>query len=253
MVKEYIESKKKEKDILIMTHLVAGYPSFDDSYRLVETMVSAGVDLIEIQIPFSDCVADGKVILNANYSSLNKGTTPDMCFEFSKRVTSKFNIPFIFTTYYNIIYAYGIHDFFKKAKECGIKGIITADLPPEEADDYISECKNNAIAPIFMISPSTSEERMRYIDNYSNGFIYATARKGVTGKHTDFSDGITLYLSKAKNNIKLPLAVGFGISEKSDLDFLKGKADIAVIGTKTIKVFEEEGLKGVENFIKSLK
>ncbi|MCP4694685.1 MAG: tryptophan synthase subunit alpha [Desulfobacterales bacterium] len=253
MLESYIRERLKQKEILLMTHIVIGYPDFEESFRIVEAMAAAGVDLMELQIPFSEPIADGPVILRANQASLAGGARVKRCFEFARKVNQAFDIPFLFMTYYNILFKYGVERFAGAMAEAGLKGAIVPDLPPEEGRDYLDAMDRGDQAPIFIFSPSTPMERMTYIASRGRGFIYCVARKGVTGAETSFSRELDAYLDRCRRASDLPLALGFGVKEKADVDFLKGKVDIAVIGTRTIQVVEEEGVQGVERFIRGLR
>ncbi len=252
MLKNYIQNKLKEKEILLMTHIVMGYPSFEESYKTVEAMVSSGVDIMELQIPFSEPIADGPVILRANQMSLAGGTTVKKCIDFAEKVCSDFDIPFLFMSYYNIVFKYGVKNFAEKMASINIKGAIVPDLPPEEGNDYMDAMKKNSLAPIFIFSPATPDERMEKISGLASGFIYCVARKGVTGLNTSFSNNLDEYLARCRNATELPLALGFGVRAKEDIYFLKGRVDIAVVGTQTIRVLDKEGVSGVREFIKEL-
>ncbi len=253
MLQNYINEKRKEKDILLMTHIVIGYPDISTSMKIVETMVNSGVDIMELQIPFSEPIADGPTILHANHIALKNGITTEDCFKFAKEVSTNFNIPFVFMTYYNIPFKYGVKNFISQMKENGIKGSIIPDLTPEEGEEYITEMKNNLLAPIFIFTPTSNDERLKLISKFADGFIYCVARKGITGQKTDFNNDLINYINRCKNFTKLPLALGFGIKEKEEIDFLKGKVDIAVIGTQSIKVYEEKGINGLKEYLENLK
>lgn len=253
MPESYLLSRLREKDILLMTHIVLGYPSFEDSFRIIEAMVAAGVDLMELQIPFSEPIADGPVILRANHSALKGGATVEDCLDFAKKVTGAFDIPFLIMSYYNIPFKYGVERFVTAMAERGLRGAIIPDLPPEEGRDYLKSMQEHDLAPILIFSPTTPFERMEYLSIYSRGFIYCVARKGVTGENTKFSESLAEYLSRCRRATSLPLALGFGVKEKADIDFLKGKVDIAVIGTQTIRLMEEKGIGSVGDFIRSLR
>ena len=248
----YLKNRLAEKEILLMTHIVLGYPSFDDSFRIIEAMVAAGVDLMELQIPFSEPTADGPVIVRANQRALESGATVKDCMNFAATVTQSFDIPFLIMGYYNIAFKYGVEPFAAAMSNCGLRGAIIPDLPPEEGRDYLKAMQQHGLAPILIFAPTTSPERMQYIASCGSGFIYCVARKGVTGENTTFSEDLTGYLEQCRRNTSLPLALGFGIKEKSDIDFLKGKADIAVIGSQTIRIMEQQGIAAVGNFIQSV-
>ena len=252
MIEAYIKDRLKKKEILLMTHIVMGYPSFDAAYDIVEQMVASGVDLMELQIPFSEPMADGPVILKANQHALDNGSTVQKCFEFARRVTLDFPIPFLFMTYANIPFKYGMKKFSDQMARVNLKGAIVPDLPPEEGADYLGAMKKNGLDPIYIFSPETCDRRLAYLSSVASGFVYCLARKGVTGKKTAFSQDLTAYLARCRRATQLPLAVGFGVKDRADVSYLKGKADIAVIGSQTIRTVEEKGVGAVNDFIRSL-
>ena len=252
MLESYIRNRLEEKDILLMTHIVLGYPSFDDNMRIIEIMVDAGVDLMELQIPFAEPTADGPVIVRANQEALKGGVTVKDCFEFVEKVTRTFDIPFLIMSYYNILFRFGVKRFVNVMSNCGLRGAIIPDLTPEEGRGYLDAMVDRDLAPILIFSPATSLERMGYIASAAEGFIYCVARKGVTGENTDFSEELATFLTRCRQGTSLPLALGFGVKEKAHIDFLKGRADIAVIGSQTIRVMEQKGMASVGEFIRSL-
>lgn len=253
MLESYIRKRLKTKDILLMTHIVMGYPCFEESMKVVEQMVDAGVDMMELQIPFSEPMADGPVILKANQDALKRGARVSRCFDFAKEVAQKFEIPFLFMSYYNILFKYGVAEFAEKTSEIGLKGAIVPDLPPEEGHDYASAMKKNSLCPIYIISPATPDKRMTYLASLGSGFIYCVARKGVTGRQTEFSVDLENYLKQCRRVVNLPLAVGFGVKNRADVNYLKGRADIAVIGSETIRVVNHHGPGAVGSFLKTLR
>ena len=253
VLESYLKKKLDEKEILLMTHIVIGYPSFDDSLRLIEAMVASGVDLMELQVPFSEPTADGPVIVHANQKALRAGATVKDCLTLAESAARRFDIPFLLMSYYNIPFKYGTDRFVTAMSRGGLRGAIIPDLPPEEGRAYLDAMHAHNLAPILIYSPTTSADRMRTIAASGSGFIYCVARKGVTGENTDFSDELAGYLQKCRRSTSLPLALGFGIKEKADIDFLKGKAEIAVIGSQTIRVMEQKGVASVGEFISSLR
>jgi tryptophan synthase alpha chain len=253
MLESQLRAKLRERDILLMTHIVIGYPSFDESFRVIESMVAAGVDLMELQIPFSEPIADGPVILHANQRSLARGATVAKCLDFAREAAQTFPIPFLFMSYYNILFKHGVERFAAAMAERGLHGAIVPDLPPEEGRDYLSAMEAHNLAPIFIYSPTTSSQRMEYLASFARGFVYCVARKGVTGLDTQFSDQLQSYLARCRAATRLPLALGFGVKDRSDVDYLKGKADIAVIGTQTIRLMDSEGIGAVGEFIRGLR
>ena len=253
MLENTLREVLTRKKILLMTHLVLGYPSFEVNREVIRQMVENGVDLIELQIPFSEPVADGPMILKANQQSIAKGAKVEQCLEFAGEITAEFHIPFLFMTYYNILYKYGLEKFINRAYDINIKGFIIPDLPPEEGKEYLEQVKRSGIAPIQIFAPTSSIERMQLLAGNGAGFIYCVARRGVTGKKTEFDQDFNEYMERCRSATSLPLAVGFGIRSKKEVDFLTGKADIAVIGTETIRLVDEKGADAVGPFIAGLR
>jgi len=252
MLESYIRNNLEKKDILLMTHIVLGYPSFDDNLRVIEVMVDAGVDLMELQIPFSEPSADGPVIVRANQEALKGGVTVKSCFEFIEKVTRTFDIPFLIMSYYDILFRFGVKRFVTVMSKCGLRGAIIPDLPPEGGQEYLDAMYDHDLAPILIFSPTISLDRMGSICSSARGFIYCVARKGVTGENTNFSEELAAFLTRCREATSLPLSLGFGVKEKAHIDYLKGKADIAVIGSQTIRVMEQKGIASVGDFIRSL-
>jgi tryptophan synthase alpha chain len=253
MLESYLERARRQKELLLMTHIVIGYPSLEASYDIVKAMVAGGVDLMELQIPFSEPIADGPVILKANQEALAQGITVGQCLDFAEKVAADFDIPFLVMTYYNILYKYGVERFAADLKKKGLRGAIVPDLPPEEGRDYLEAMAANDLAPIFIFAPTSNDERMRLIAEHARGFVYCVARKGVTGQQTQFSRELEAYLGRCRQATNLPLALGFGVKDRSDIQFLTGKADIAVIGTQTIRIVDEQGPGAVGPFIEGLR
>ena len=252
MLEQYIKDRLQQKDLLLMTHIVLGYPSYDDSMRLVEGMVEAGVDLMELQIPFSEPMADGPVILKANAEALKAGATMDKSLEMAEKITAAFDIPFLFMTYYNILFKYGVDDFVAKMNDINIKGAIIPDLAPEEGSDYLQAMQKHGLDPVHIFTPNSPMERKQYLNQHTSGFMYTVARKGVTGKNTQFDAELDGYLAECRQATDLPLALGFGVKTKADYEYIRGKADIAIIGSEAIRVMEDDGVDAVGPYIKSI-
>jgi tryptophan synthase alpha chain len=247
-----IRKRRETRDILLMTHIVLGYPSLDASRRIVEQMVEAGVDLMELQIPFSEPMADGPVILRANQQALQAGANVDRCFELAAQLARDFPIPFLFMTYYNIVWKRGHARFAEQTRAAGLQGVIVPDLPFEEGHEMLAAFEAEKLAPVFIYAPNTSDARMQAIAQRARGFVYCVARKGVTGATTHF-DELDTYLARCRRATQLPLAVGFGVQNRADVAAIRGKADIAVIGSETIRVLDAQGVSGVGPFIRSLR
>jgi tryptophan synthase alpha chain len=247
-----IRRRRRHKDILLMTHIVLGYPSFDASRRIVEQMVRAGVDLMELQIPFSEPIADGPVILHANQKALAAGSTVDRCLEVASQLAREFPIPFLIMSYFNVAFVRGIDRFSQELRQAGVRGAIIPDLPHEEGAANLAAMAAQGLEPIFLFSPNTSDQRMQEIAKLARGFVYCVARKGVTGQRTEFAS-LDAYLARCRAATQLPLALGFGVKQREDVAALTGKVDIAVIGSETIRLIDQRGIDSVGPFIASLR
>jgi tryptophan synthase alpha chain len=248
-----LQQRLRQKPVLLMTHLVLGYPSLAVNLEVIRQMAENGVDCIELQIPFSEPMADGPVILKANQEALAAGIKVQDCLAFAAEMAAAFpQVHFLFMTYYNIVFRYGVAGFLQRAADMGMKGCIIPDLPPEEGGEYLRLAKENELAAIMFFTPTSIEARMREVAQQGSGFIYCVARKGVTGQHTEVNTSLADYLARCRKATDLPLAVGFGIASREDVALLEGKADMAVIGTATIKLVDREGAAAVGPFIRSL-
>lgn len=253
MLEDYIRNKQKEKDILLMAHVVLGYPSIEETFELVQTIVEAGVDLMELQIPFSEPIADGPVILQANQAALADDVRVDDCFRLARKITDAFDIPFLFMTYYNVVFKRGEERFFAETRGAGICGAIVPDIPPEEGESFMAAATANNIDPIFILAPTSSSARINYLSRFGRGFFYCVARKGVTGAQTDFSSELDGFLARCRKASQLPLALGFGVSSKEDVQFLRGKVEIAVVGSQALRLLNTNGIRAVGDFFGKLR
>ncbi|KJR99790.1 MAG: tryptophan synthase susbunit alpha [Desulfobulbaceae bacterium BRH_c16a] len=253
ILEKTLRTRLENNKILLMTHIVLGYPSFTVNRQVISQMVEGGVDCIEMQIPFSEPMADGPVILKANQESLAAGTKVADCLAFGAEMSKRYDIPFLFMTYYNIVFKYGEEKFFQDCRAAGIKGLIVPDLPPEMGEEFFRLAKEYSIAPVLIFAPTSTDERMTVLNQSADGFIYCVARRGVTGKQSEFGEEFTTYLARCRAATSLPLAVGFGIRNKEDVAAITGKADMAVIGSETIRLVDQQGPEAVGPFITGLR
>jgi tryptophan synthase alpha chain len=252
-LQEDLQQRLQNKKILLMTHLVLGYPSLETNREVIRQMAENGVDCIELQIPFSEPMADGPVILKANQDALAGGIRVQDCFAFAKEMANEFpQINFLFMTYYNIVYRYGLEKFIADTAAIGLKGFIVPDLPPEEGEEYLTLSAKYDMAAIMFFTPTSTDKRMNEVAEKGSGFIYCVARRGVTGEHTEMDAGLSNYLARCRRATTLPLAVGFGIASREDVAMLEDMADMAVIGTATIKLVDRKGASSVGSFIQGL-
>ena len=243
--KKFRKLKSMNQKALIC-YVVAGYPDIRTSEDIITSLINGGADIIEIGIPFSDPIADGSAIQDAIQNSLTSGTTPDMCLELASRVRRTFpDIPLIIMTYSNILFRKGYFQFAQQAKESGIDGFIIPDIPIEEAKEYVDSVKKIGISTIFLVSPNTSEKRLKIISKICTGFLYVISIFGTTGERKGFDEYTIQSIKRVKKVIadNLPLAVGFGISNPQHVRYMiDAGADGAIIGSAIIKK-----IKDIEN------
>lgn len=245
--------KNSNKKIGLMTHVVAGYPNIETTIELVKMMEKYGVDFVEIQIPFSDPMADGPTIMKANQEALDSGFRLPDVFKLAKDITSQVNIPILFMTYINIPFVYGIEKFCKESVDAGISGLIVPDIPYDESgENFLEIVKSHGLKAIQVVSPSVTEERLKVIGEIVDGFIYTTLKVGITGAQKEIDLSGASYIDTIKKYTDLPVAAGFGISSKGHVDSISDKADVAVIGSHVINLLNEGGLEVVEDFLNEL-
>lgn len=241
----------------LMTHVVVGYPSLDATIALVKIMEKAGVDFVELQIPFSDPLADGPTIMKACETALANGVKVKDAFLLARKLSKEVSIPLLFMAYYNTVFKYGTEKFCRAAKEAGITGLIVPDMAIEEerCEHFLQFCKKYEMNNIQVVSPSSTDERLEKNAKVANGFVYVTARQGITGAKAELDTDITAFLKKVRQHFTIPIAVGFGISKKEHLQALRGNADIVIVGSAIIDVInkskESEIEKNVGSFIKA--
>lgn len=249
---------KQENRVGIMTHIVCGYPNLEESKKIIRLMAKCGVDFIELQIPFSDPMADGQTIMRANQTALDNGIKVKDCFKIMKEMSREVEIPLIFMGYYNTVFNYGVEKFCKDAYEAGCSGLIFPDIPLEEEknENFIKYAEKNSLIAIRVLSPASTVERIKKNAKVADGFLYFVGRKGITGQKNLLDKNLSANLKKVKKYFKIPIAVGFGISEKKHIQALEGEAEIAVIGSAVLNAYNSapkgQELKSVENFLKNL-
>lgn len=220
--------------------LTAGDPNLDKTEQYILTMEKSGADLIEIGIPFSDPIAEGKVIERANIRALNAGTTTDKIFDMVERVRQKTDIPLVFLTYLNPIFCYGYEKFFQKCKAVGIDGIIIPDLPFEEKNEILPYANVNEVDLISLIAP-TSEDRISMIAQQGKGFIYVVSSMGVTGVRKEITTDLQVMMKTIKAASNIPICVGFGISTPEQGKEISDFCDGVIVGSAIVKIIEEYG------------
>ena len=220
--------------------LTAGDPTCEKTVEYILAMVEAGCDLIEIGIPFSDPMAEGVVIQDANVRALKHSTTTDDVFDIVAKVRQKTDVPIVFLTYINPVFFYGYEKFFKKCSELGVDGIISPDLPYEEKGEIADIALENGVDVISLIAP-TSKERIQKIAADATGFIYVVSSLGVTGMRSEIKTDLNAILADIRDVTDLPLAVGFGINTPEQASQIGKIADGVIVGSAIVKIIEEYG------------
>ncbi len=235
----------------LMTHVIVGYPSLNVTEKIVKTMASSGIDMIELQIPFSDPLADGPTIMRACEKSLANGTKVKDAFVLMKNLSSEVKIPFLFMAYFNTVFKYGVDRFCHDAKDAGVYGLIIPDMPIDEEreEHFFASCRKYYLHNIQVISPASTNERLRKNAEVESGFVYFTAHQGITGAKNKLNSDLISNLKRIRKFFSVPIAVGFGISKKEHIETIKPYADIAVIGSAIIDVIDRSTTKNIEKNI----
>lgn len=238
--KEIFEKSKENNEGIFIPFIVAGDPDYDTSLQIAKTLVDNGADALEIGFPFSDPVADGPSVQNADLRAFDGGMTIEKCFEFLKELREYTDKPFGLLLYYNLVYKHGIDEFYKKLKEVGVNAVLIADLPPEEADDAIKAADNHDLEQIFIVSQATSNERLKKITKIVGGFIYIASVMGTTGARSEVEHNTTELIKRIKEHTTIPLCVGFGISQPEHVkEVLNAGADGAIVGSALINIIAD--------------
>lgn len=247
---------ERKKGNILSVYFTAGFPQLNDTLVIAKELESQGVDMLEIGIPFSDPLADGPVIQQSSEIALRNGMSISLLFEQLKELRQHIQIPVILMGYFNPVLQYGVESFLKKAQQAGIDGLIIPDLPMKEYEEqYKLLFDQYHLKNVLLITPQTSDERIRKIDSISGGFIYVVSSSSTTGQKDSKILQQRSYLEKVQSfQLKNPTLVGFGISTSNDLKIVNQYADGAIIGTAFIKAISSGVLKtNVSTFIQSLK
>lgn len=234
--------------------VTGGDPDMETTEKLIVSMAESGVDIVEIGIPFSDPIAEGIVIQEADERALSNGCTVDKLFIMVEKVRTRVDIPLLFMTYINPIFVYGKKRFMEKCVDCGINGIIVPDLPFEERYELNKECEEHGITLISLIAP-TSQERTEIIAKSAEGFLYCVSSLGVTGVRSEIDESIANVIERIKKVSAVPCAIGFGISTPEQARDMAAISDGVIIGSAIVKLIAEYGRESVgpvKNYIKKI-
>lgn len=250
-----IDQKFKEDKKLLSIYFSAGHPALEDTVPILKQLQASGVDMVEIGLPFSDPLADGPTIQESSTQALRNGMTSEKLFKQLEGVRKEIDIPLVLMGYFNPMMQYGINKFCQRCQEVGIDGLIIPDLP---VDVYHQEYKvlfdQHGLYNMFLITPQTPDERIRYIDKVSNGFIYLVSSASVTGAKNEFGSTQTDYFNRIQQmNLKTPTVVGFGISNAETYQAATKESRGAIIGSAFIKFLEQQGVARIPEFISQIR
>ena len=244
----------KSNESALISYVCAGDPSPDATKNIVKSLVRGGADIIELGLPFSDPMADGPTIQAASGRAIEAGMNPDLYFELVSSISDEFDVPLVCMTYYNLIYKRGIEKFVQDCALSGISGVIVPDLPVEESEELANACQKNGVDFILIITPVTSDERIRKITEKASGFMYLVSRLGVTGARNDVADSTGQLLKRV--NSFIPKAVGFGISSPEQVKkVVSSGADGVIVGSAFVNIIasNDDVENRIEKFAKDLK
>lgn len=219
---------------LLVSYVCAGDPDLETSVRVCEELIAAGVGVLELGVPFSDPLADGLTNQHAAERALAAGATQAQVFDLVRRLREHSDVPIVLYTYYNLVMSPGVDAYAKLAAEAGVDGLLTLDLPPEEAAELQAACAEHGLKTVFIVAPTTPDARLPIIAEAATGFIYYVSREGVTGVRDDLASGIDAGVERIKRHTDLPVVVGFGIGNAEQVRAVAAHADGVVVGSALV-------------------
>jgi tryptophan synthase alpha chain len=241
-IEETFARTKSAGRCAFVAFLTVGYPDVASTPKLVRALIDGGADIIELGVPFSDPLAEGPTIQKSSFHALEHGVTLETCLGVARELReSEVTAPLVFMGYYNPLLAYGIDRFARDAAAAGADGVIVVDLPPEESDDLRAACEKAGISLIYLVAPTSTDERLREVAKRASGFVYCVSVTGVTGARDELPDGLEDFVVRVRNATNLPIAVGFGISQPKHFAAVARIADAAVVGSAIIDVIADSG------------
>jgi tryptophan synthase alpha chain len=235
----------------MIAYLTAGDPTAEATPDLVGALERGGADLIELGVPFSDPIADGPVIQQAGDRALRAGMTLRKVLDAAREIRRRSEIPLLLFTYLNPVLRYGVERLANDAKEAGIDGCLLTDVSVEEAAEYVKVMRAAGLDTVFLAAPTSTEERLRLVAEYSSGFVYLVSRTGITGERQDIAESALPLIERMRRQTDLPLAMGFGISKPEHVAALAGQVEAVVVGSAIVRQIERDPA-GLEAFISAL-
>jgi len=238
----------------LIPYITVGYPSVETSLKVVPLLASSGCDIIELGIPFSDPLADGATIQQASYEALTQGVTPWVCFEVAHKLRQQVEVPLVFMTYYNPVLKFGLEQFCSKCAEVGRGGLFIPELPPEEGQELEPSTRSHGLDLIYLLSPTSTEERIQLVASKASGFIYLVSVTGVTGARNELPRELESFVTRVRKRTEKPLCVGFGVSTPEQARRIAEVADGVIVGSRILQLIKENNsLKSLRLFIKGLR
>jgi tryptophan synthase alpha chain len=237
----------------LIPYVTVGYPSIDDTLEVVPIMAGNGSDIVELGIPFSDPLADGATIQKASFNALKNGVTPKVCLDVATKLRRNIDVPLVFMTYFNPVLHYGLEKFCSDCAGSGVDGLIIPDLPPDEGLELEDITRKYNMDLIYLLAPTSSDERISLIAERARGFIYLVSVTGVTGARKSLPQELSSFVSRVRKAATQPLCVGFGISTPEQARQVAQIANGVIVGSRIIQLMETEGLIAVGNFISDLR
>lgn len=258
-IERVFQNAQSQDRSAFVSYVCAGDPNPATSLQVCRALLRSGVDILEIGVPFSDPLADGLTNQLAAQRALEAGTTCEDVFDLVRKIREEDGqTPIVFYTYYNLMFSGGLEAYIAEAKEAGVDGLLVLDLPPEEAGDYVEACRKIEMKTVFLLAPTTPEERVEYIAQNATGFIYYVSRTGVTGVREDLASDLQEMVGMIKRHSDNPLVVGFGIQKPDQVNAVARLADGVVVGSAIVNTIkenlEDEGkmLERIESLVTSL-
>ena len=238
-IAELFSTCKDANRAAFIGYVCACDPDFDTSLEVCRSLINNGVDILELGVPFSDPLADGMTNQLAAQRALESGCTGEDVFKLVGAIREFSNIPIVFYTYYNLIYSQGIDKYVSKAKEVGVDGMLTLDLPPEESTELVESCQKYGMKNIFIVAPTTPVSRIPIIVKQASGFVYYVSREGVTGVRNDLAGDLDQRVKEIRRHTDLPVVVGFGISTPEQVKGVAACSDGVVVGSVLVNCISE--------------
>ena len=239
----------------LVAYVTVGYPTVESTLEIVPILAESGCDIVELGIPFSDPLADGATIQEASFHALQAGVTPKTCLDVAVRVREKTDIPLVFMTYYNPVLHYGLESFCAACSGAGVDGLIVPDLPPDESTDLDNAALKNGLDLIFLLTPTSTAERIRLVVEKSRGFVYVVSLLGVTGARDSLPSSLGDFLQRIRRETVKPLCVGFGISTPEQAQQVGQIADGVIVGSRLVQLIRDDSqpYERVKSFVRELR